>query len=191
MKIDVAIVGGGISGLSCALYTAQAGLKTVVFDTDKSQLKAISKVYNYPGFPEGISGEELLQKMKNQAVRFDSQLVEQEVRHVENTGDGMFRVTTDEQQVESRYLVIASNLNTEPLEQLNLPVEVNPLVPSGKIKQVSQLPWNGRTEVDNLYVAGLLAGLPTQSIIAAGQGAAVGMDIVSREKGKPHVWHDK
>lgn len=191
MNIDVAIVGGGISGLSCGLYTAQAGLKTVVFDTDKSQLKGISKVYNYPGFPEGISGEELLQRMKDQAVRFDSQLVEQEVKQVENTGDGIFRVKTDELQVEARYLVIASNLNTEPLEQLNLPVEVNPLVPSGKIKQVSHLPWNGRTEIANLYVAGLLAGLPTQSVIAAGQGAAVGMDIVSREKGKPHVWHDK
>ncbi|MBO8173254.1 MAG: NAD(P)/FAD-dependent oxidoreductase [Bacillaceae bacterium] len=190
MKVDVAIVGGGIAGLSCALYTAQAELNTVVLDTGKSQLKPISMVYNYPGFDEGISGEELLSKMKKQADRFNASRIEEEVVKVEKEG-GVFKVRTDNSEIEARYLVIASNLDTRPLEDMNLPVEVNPLVPSGKIKQVPGLPWNGATEIENLYVAGLLAGLPTQSIIAAGQGAAVGMAIVSKEKGKPHVWHDK
>lgn len=89
-KQDVIIVGGGIAGLSAAIYTAQAGLPTVVFDSGKSQLKPISKVYNYPGFPEGIEGETLVAKMREQAVKFGAVLTDEEVKGIErqegNTG---------------------------------------------------------------------------------------------------------
>ncbi|AOM83947.1 NAD(P)/FAD-dependent oxidoreductase [Salisediminibacterium beveridgei] len=187
---DVIIIGGGIAGLSAAIYTAQAGLPTIVFDSGKSQIKPISKVYNYPGFPEGIEGETLVAKMREQAVKFGAVLSDYAVTATEQV-DGKFRVVSGNgEKLTSTYLVVASNVNLQPLEDLGIETEVSPAVPSGKISRVTGGSWNGETGVDNLYVAGLLSGVPTQSIIAAGQGTQVAMEIITKEKGKAHVWHD-
>lgn len=95
------------------------------------------------------------------------------------------------EKLTTTYLVIASNVNLQPLKDLGLETEVSPAVPSGKISRVAGGAWNGETGEENLYVAGLLSGIPTQSIIAAGQGTQVAMEIITKEKGKAHVWHDQ
>ncbi len=69
---DVVIIGGGAAGLSAALYTARAQLRTVVIEqlATGGQLMITSDIENYPGFPEGVLGPELSQMMTNQATRF-------------------------------------------------------------------------------------------------------------------------
>lgn len=69
--IDIAIVGGGPAGLTAALYGARARAKTVVFEAGLpgGQIASASWVENYPGFPEGISGQELGELMSKQAEK--------------------------------------------------------------------------------------------------------------------------
>ena len=75
-KADVVIIGAGPAGLTAAIYTAWLGLKTIVLESGIAGGRAYlaPKIENYPGFPEGIKGSELIEKMTAQAQRFKAQL---------------------------------------------------------------------------------------------------------------------
>ena len=74
--IDVAIVGGGPAGLTAAIYGARARAKTTVFETGLTggQIVAASWVENYPGFPDGVSGQDLAEAMTQQALNAGAEL---------------------------------------------------------------------------------------------------------------------
>ncbi len=74
---DTVIVGGGPAGLTAALYLARANKKVIVIEKKGfGTLAAAHKIENYPGFEDGITGEELLDKMKKQAVKFGAEISE-------------------------------------------------------------------------------------------------------------------
>ena len=74
---DTVIVGGGPAGLTAALYLARANKKVIVIEKKGfGSLAAAHKIENYPGFEDGITGEELLGKMKKQAVKFGAEISE-------------------------------------------------------------------------------------------------------------------
>jgi thioredoxin reductase (NADPH) len=72
IEADVAIVGGGPAGCTCALYTSRADLSTVILDKNPSSgaLAITSHIANYPGVDRTYSGAELLDQMRLQAVRY-------------------------------------------------------------------------------------------------------------------------
>ncbi|MHA1304108.1 MAG: FAD-dependent oxidoreductase [Candidatus Heimdallarchaeaceae archaeon] len=76
-KYDVLIVGSGPAGLTCAIYTAREGLDTIVIEKSAlgGKLGFTERIENYPGFPQGIMGEELAQRFAEQAERFGVELL--------------------------------------------------------------------------------------------------------------------
>lgn len=78
---DVIIIGGGPAGLSAAQYASRANLKTIILDKSPTAgaLAYTSKIENYPGLVEPISGKELLDRFRDQAIKFGAEYVEMQV----------------------------------------------------------------------------------------------------------------
>jgi len=88
-EFDVIIVGGGPAALSCAIYSGRAELRTAMFEKQNvgGQVTLTHQVDNYPGFPDGVSGPELMAKMDAQARRFGAEIINEEVTKVLLDGD--------------------------------------------------------------------------------------------------------
>ncbi len=106
---NVIIIGSGPAGLTAALYTARANLEPLVVAGAQpgGQLTITSEVENYPGFPEGIDGPTLMDRMRKQAERFGAEFLTGEVNHVD-FGRTPLAVTVEERTYESRTVIIAS-----------------------------------------------------------------------------------
>ncbi len=118
---DVIILGSGPAGLTAAIYTTRASLKTLVIAGGKwgGQLQLTTEVDNFPGFPEGIQGPELMTNMRKQAERFGAEIIDEEFKE----GDfskAPFKVTAADTIYEGRAVIIATGADTK---WLNVPGE--------------------------------------------------------------------
>jgi thioredoxin reductase (NADPH) len=109
-EFDVAIIGGGPAGLTAAIYCARGRRSTVVFERNLAggQMALTYLIENYPGFPEGVSGFDLAEKMKTQAAEFGAEIREITVVESLLTGaDGRHTITTDQGVVRARAVILA------------------------------------------------------------------------------------
>jgi thioredoxin reductase (NADPH) len=108
-RSDVVIIGSGPAGLAAAIYAGRAGLATLLLTGMFIGGKAATtdRIENYPGFPEGISGDELTNLMLKQAERFGAQVVIDQVTEVDLLTHP-FCVKTESEQYESKALIIAT-----------------------------------------------------------------------------------
>jgi len=118
---DVIIIGSGPAGLTAALYAARANLRPLLIEGTQSggQLMITTDVENYPGFPEGIMGPELMKQMRAQAERFGTEFVRGDITAVDLKRKPI-HLTAEEGSFSARTLIIASGASAK---LLNLPSE--------------------------------------------------------------------
>ncbi|MBA3976197.1 MAG: thioredoxin-disulfide reductase [Candidatus Solibacter sp.] len=106
---SVIIIGSGCAGNTAAIYTARAGLKPLVIGGHEpgGQLSLTTEVENFPGFPEGIMGPQLVENMKQQAVRFGAEYVSGKVDEAD-LSKRPFRLRVEGEWLECRALIVAS-----------------------------------------------------------------------------------
>jgi len=118
---DTVILGSGCAGLTAAIYTARANLKPLVLEGHEpgGQLSITTLVENFPGWPDGIQGPDLIDNMKKQAVRFGAEL---KMSHLASVDLSVrpFRLKTSNGDIFARTLIIASGASAR---WLGLPSE--------------------------------------------------------------------
>jgi thioredoxin reductase (NADPH) len=118
---DVVIIGSGCSGLTAAIYTGRANLKPLVLEGHEpgGQLSMTTLVENFPGWPEGIQGPDLIENMRKQAERFGAEFRIGHVTSADLTARP-FALTVGKEQIRTRAVIIASGASAR---WLGLPSE--------------------------------------------------------------------
>jgi thioredoxin reductase (NADPH) len=121
MVYQITILGSGPAGLTAAIYAARANLRPVLVEGHRmgGQLMLTTDVENYPGFPNGIQGPELMQITREQAARFGTEFISGDATRVELSAQPI-RVHVGERVLETRTLVIATGAEAQ---WLGLPSE--------------------------------------------------------------------
>jgi thioredoxin reductase (NADPH) len=114
---DVIVIGSGPAAHTAALYAARANLKPLVLKGIEAggQLMLTTEVENYPGFPEGILGPELMEKMEKQAARFDAEMLHQAATKVD-LASRPFRVWSGDEEWGARTLIVATGASSRMLD---------------------------------------------------------------------------
>ena len=124
---DIIIIGSGPAGYTSAIYAARAELSPLILASEPKgmqmpggQLMFTGEVENFPGFPEGISGPELMDLMKNQTLRFGVEVIDEDVEEVYFSPGGPFQIRSQSGWHETRAVIVATGANAR---WLNLPDE--------------------------------------------------------------------
>jgi thioredoxin reductase (NADPH) len=119
--LDCAVIGGGPAGLTAAIYLARFHLKVLVVDAGDSRAALIPKTRNHAGFPDGISGTELLSRMRDQACRYGVRFLHDTVREISKSR-ALFHINTTVGSLAARSVLLATGVvNNRP----DMPAEMH------------------------------------------------------------------
>ncbi|WP_409343120.1 FAD-dependent oxidoreductase [Paenibacillus sp. MBLB4367] len=181
---DIAIIGAGPAGSSAAIFTAKAGKKTLVIDNDKSVTKR-AWVENHYGVKE-ISGPDLVAIGREQATKFGAEYVEDKATGIAK-GDNGFTVSTENGSYEAKHVIIATGMLVDLAEASG--VEVIPGT-EPRVAKILKADATGQTNVSGIWAAGTCAGVSMHTIVTAGDGAKVAINVISELNGARYVDHD-
>lgn len=107
--LDCLVVGGGPAGLTAAMYLARFHLSVTVLDRGDSRAATIPRTHNYPGYPEGVSGVELVLRMREHAERYGAIIHQGDVERIERREDG-FLAAISGREIETRTVLLATGV---------------------------------------------------------------------------------
>ena len=185
---DVIVVGGGVAGLTAAVFTARAGLDTLVVNHGESILRRNAHLENFPGFPAGVNSRLFADMLEAQATRNGADLRGGRVTALERvdgdgdnggarfvaamTGGADGDADGGDDTVRARRVVAASWSDADYLDGVGASVR-----DAGSKRYVGG-DADGRTDVDGLYAAGRLREMYHQAIVCAGDGARVALTLI-------------
>ncbi len=107
---DTVIIGSGPAGLTAAIYTVRADLKTLVIGGGEpgGQLIVTTLVENWPGFAKGINGPELMMNMQEQVKNLGGEIRQGEVEKIEKTSEGFEVVLSGEERIKTKSVVVTT-----------------------------------------------------------------------------------
>lgn len=193
---DLAIIGGGISGLSAALILS-AGIKDkesmkgksiAVFDAGGSDaLKA--KFFNAPGVKQGTSGKKAIDKLMNQVQSYEIiNFHKGRLSEIVKVGDGFIIKSKKDKEFSASNLLLATGFRSWDIKGLELPIK--PFTRTDNSSRVA-IEHTDYKVSDNIYVCGLLADVSSHYPIVAGTGAQAAINIMYDWTGEWIVIHDK
>lgn len=106
--LDCVIVGGGAGGLTAAIYLTRFRRNVLLIDSGRSRLNLIPTSHNYPGFPSGINGQELLDRLNIQARKFGAFIKNAVVSEISKHGDQQFRIKCDDFTYYAKTVILAT-----------------------------------------------------------------------------------
>ena len=117
IKNQLTILGSGPAGLTAALYAARGNLNPLVIEGFPAggQLTLTTDVENYPGFPDGIMGPELMNKFRDQSVRFGAEIVNGEVSKVNFSSSKLQLLLDDDTEIETKSVIISTGASAKML----------------------------------------------------------------------------
>jgi thioredoxin reductase len=180
------IVGGGPAGASAAIFTARAGMRTLVLDADKGMTRR-AMVYNMLGFPEGITGPDLVERGVQHARRAGAEWLTTEVTALAAAEQKVRLTTSDGQTMDAERVLLTTGTSTTLANASGLTTRP---ATEPRIKEVIVVDDDGQTSMPGVWAAGTAAGVSVHVIVTAGDGARVAINIISAWKGQRHVDHD-
>lgn len=114
---DVLIIGSGPAGYTAAIYSSRAFLKTILISgfTPGGQLTTTTEIDNFPGFPKGTMGPQLMIDMGDQAKRFGTEMITDAVSTIDKQADGTFTVKTGNGAYQTKSIIIATGAQAKEL----------------------------------------------------------------------------
>jgi thioredoxin reductase len=176
---ELLIIGGGIAGLTAAIFTARASLDTLVVDHGESILRRNAHLENFPGFPMGVNPRLFTDMLQAQATRNGADYQQGLVDDVSGSREDGFVATvsvvddeTNTREIHADRVLIASWSDLSYLDGVGVDSR------NAGSKQYVADDGLGRTNVEGVYTAGRIAERYHQAIIAAGDGAETALTLI-------------
>lgn len=185
MSYDLIIVGGGPAGASAAVFAARAGLSTLVVDADKGMTRR-AMLWNHLGFPDGITGPELVERGRQQAERAGATWTDGTVSTLRAEGD---RVVVDVEGTPLEAADVLLTIGANPAMAAEAGIGTGDGT-EPHINRIIVVDAEGRTSMPHVWAAGTVAGVSVHTIVTAGDGARVAINIISARKGARWADHD-
>src|SRR5919199_3379902 len=185
-RYELVIVGGGPAGASAAIFAARAGLRTLVLDADKGMTRR-ALVNNLLGYPDGITGPELVELGQQHAKRAGADWQTAEVTALQPAGDSVRLTTSDGRSFDADQVLLTTGASAALALDAGVATRQ---ATEPRMKDAIVVDEQGRTNVPRIWAAGAAAGVSVHVVITAGDAARVAINIISDRKGQRHVDHD-
>jgi thioredoxin reductase len=162
-------------------------LQTVLIDADAGMTRR-AMLNNHLGFPEGVTGPDLVDNGKLQAARAGAKVVLGKVVDLQPAADDAFSIRTEDGEAyEAKQVILTLGANPELARQAGITTKPGT---EPRIKEIVDVDVDGRTSLPGVWAAGTAAGVSVHTIVTAGDGARVAINLISGTRGERHVDHD-
>jgi thioredoxin reductase (NADPH) len=186
MTYEVAIIGAGPAGASAAIFAARAKISTVLIDADQGMTRR-ALVKNHLGLVDGITGPELVEQGHQHAKNAGATYIKVKVKSIAKDAHGFTLTYETGETLKVKQVILA--LGAIPELGKSAGAQTKPGT-EPYIKEVLVVDDQGRTSLPGMWAAGTCAGTSVHTIITAGDGARVAINLVSALKGERYVDHD-